>query len=207
MVRAYLAVLKAQRRVILWVAMVKLHRFVLRARENLTLKKGYYMYLWSQQVIAIALKTRFQRRMARTLGGDVWFREQNRVRQSFAFTAIHYMSLCEQRALNMLQGFLLRYMNQVIMGDMVIKFRVGVAKLEDLCQKVLKQSRFRLTALKENITHERQNLINQYYRKTHTPLKLDQLSIRAKQAAELERQNQSDFLSRLMKLSVEADKN
>ena len=98
-------------------------------------------------------------------------------------------------------------MNQVIMGDMVIKFRVGVAKLEDLCQKVLKQSRFRLTALKENITHERQNLINQYYRKTHTPLKLDQLSIRAKQAAELERQNQSDFLSRLMKLSVEADKN
>ena len=82
LVKAYLAVLKGKRRVITWLAMVRLLGFVTKARQNLTERKGYYMYVWSQQVIAIAFKTRFQRRFAKRLGGDVWFREKNRLRRS-----------------------------------------------------------------------------------------------------------------------------
>ena len=106
----------------------------------------------------------------------------------------------------MLKGFLLRYLYQLNMGKMVITFRVGVQHLEGLCRKVIDQSRLRATAIQENITHERNNLINQYYRKTNAPLKLDNMTARMKQAAELERQNQSEFLQKLIKMKLDAEK-
>lgn len=60
----------------------------------------------------------------------------------------------------MLKGFLTRYMGQVVMSDRVIFFREAIIRLENLVYNVIKQSKFRFEALKENLAHERQNLIN-----------------------------------------------
>ena len=51
-------------------------------------------------------------------------------------------------------------MGQVFMSDRVIFFREAIIRLENLVYNVIKQSKFRFEALKENLAHERQNLIN-----------------------------------------------
>ena len=56
--------------------------------QNIKLKRNHYLNIWSQQVIAFAIKFRYYKKITRTLGKEYSFREKNRIRFSFTFNYI-----------------------------------------------------------------------------------------------------------------------
>lgn len=128
-------------------------------------KRAYINWLWSQQIIGIALNKRFYRRFTRSYGGTVSFRERNRMRASFAILAMTFQMQSNSKSLVVLKGFFKSILYVQRAQASIINFKVRILFIEDLLSSALQRSQTRFLTLKEKIEHERSNLIKQYTKK------------------------------------------
>ena len=80
LVRNYLRVLKSQSRLKMWIKIMQMAKNTKMITSNAQLRIDNMKRLFASYMMGIMFKTRFYKRYARQLGGDVEYREKNRMR-------------------------------------------------------------------------------------------------------------------------------
>ena len=158
LVRNFLRVLKSQSRMKMWISIVQMQKNTKMICTNAQQRIDDMNRKFASYMMSIMFKTRFYMRYSKRLGGDVMFREKNRLRQSITFLTGFIEVQANETSSNLIYEFLHERKTVVTLIEKMGVLQSKLLSINRVCRERIVASENRFLLLMELTQQELQNL-------------------------------------------------